>query len=112
MGIHDKFNELTEDEKEFISDSLDAMFKNRHRYGVQFLDGDDGCERVAEAMAVWLLTSKPKAGEPVTFSQYVQAQHQPSVKCQDCDDPAVAGNIRCERCLQHYAELKLSGHEL
>lgn len=66
--IHDKFAQLdaaadhgdafAKDSLALISETIRAAFKSGTKYGIK-LNGADPCERVAEALAVWLAESNP-----------------------------------------------------
>jgi hypothetical protein len=55
--IHDKYQQLKPREKAFVDSLLDDAFPRAKSRGIK-LYGDDRCEIVAEALAVWVIASR------------------------------------------------------
>lgn len=55
---------------EFISATIGGAFDAARLHDMPRLDGSDSCERVAEALAVWLKESAPRAFADMTGTRY------------------------------------------
>lgn len=79
MAIHDKFalieaaaergDETAKDWLALISDTIRTAFDSSKILGLA-LDGADSCERVAEALAVWIKESAPRHFADITATRY------------------------------------------
>jgi hypothetical protein len=58
MTIHVNYEKLTEKEKEFVDTQFKAIFYGAEIEGIA-LHGDDKAERAVEAMATWIIESRP-----------------------------------------------------
>lgn len=55
--IHDQYQKLSPRERAFVDGMLNDAFPAARKRGVK-LFGDDRCERVAEALAIWVIESR------------------------------------------------------
>ena len=59
MAIHDIYNKLTPDERDVVDLTISHAFDDAKRRNIK-LFGDDRCEVVAEALAVWIIQSRDR----------------------------------------------------
>lgn len=75
MPIHKNYLLLTPEEKYFV----DEMFREAFRFNIAIgwaklpLDNSDGVERAVEAVATWVIESRPKAQQNITGNGFTDA---------------------------------------